>query len=164
VRDLLDRAGIAPATRFVLRGSGGMAKAVAAALRDRGHGDGTIVARNEASGAALAAAYGFRWSAAAEAPGAALLVNATPIGMSGGAEAGEMPFAPAAIAACRVAFEVVAIPAITPFLTAARAAGKATIAGADVAVLQALEQFVLYTGVTPDEAQVADAAAFARAG
>jgi shikimate dehydrogenase len=29
--------------------------------------------------------------------------------------------------------------------------------------LQALDQFVLYTGVTPDAEQVAEAAAFARA-
>jgi shikimate dehydrogenase len=32
-----------------------------------------------------------------------------------------------------------------------------------VAIIQALEQFILYTGVTPSAAQVADAAAFARA-
>ena len=57
---------------------------------------------------------------------------------------------------------MVAIPAETPFLRAARAAGKTTIAGADVAVLQALEQFVLYTGVRPSDDEVAHAAAFAR--
>jgi shikimate dehydrogenase len=33
----------------------------------------------------------------------------------------------------------------------------------DVATLQAVQQFVLYTGVTPDAAQVADAGAWARA-
>jgi shikimate dehydrogenase len=47
-------------------------------------------------------------------------------------------------------------------LEAARAAGKRTIAGADVAVLQALEQFTLYTGVAPSPSQVAEAAEFAR--
>jgi shikimate dehydrogenase len=36
------------------------------------------------------------------------------------------------------------------------------ITGAEVAVLQAVEQFVLYTGITPSAAQVAAVAAFAR--
>jgi shikimate dehydrogenase len=160
VRDLLDRAAVDPALPFVLRGSGGMAKAVAAALRDRGHRDGTIVARNEAKGRALAESYDFDWRAEVIG-GAAVLVNATPIGMSGG-DADALAFAPNAIARCSVAFEVVAIPAETPFLRAARTAGKTTIAGADVAVLQALEQFVLYTGVRPSDDEVAHAAAFAR--
>jgi hypothetical protein len=44
---------------------------------------------------------------------------------------------------------VVAQPADTPFLKAAQAAGKAIISGAEVIVLQAIEQFVLYTGVRP---------------
>lgn len=159
VRDLLDRARVDPALPFALRGSGGMAKAVAAALRDRGHRVGTIVARNEGAGRALAASYGFDWRS--EVCDAALLVNATPIGMSGGDEQA-LAFPHAAIEACRVAFEVVAIPAETPFLRAARAAGKTTIAGADVAMLQALEQFILYTGVRPGDDDVAHAAAFAR--
>lgn len=160
VRDLLDRAGVDPGLSFVLRGSGGMAKAVAAALRDRGHRYGVIVARNEAKGRALADGYGFDWRAEM-GDGAAVLVNATPIGMSGGDE-DALAFPPEVIARCAVAFEVVAIPAETPFLRAARAAGKTTIAGADVAVLQALEQFVLYTGVRPSDDEVAHAAAFAR--
>ena len=160
VRDLLDRARVDPALPFTLRGSGGMAKAVAAALRDRGHRSGTIVARNEAAGRALAASYGFDWRGEV-GDGAALLVNATPIGMSGGDEQA-LAFPYAAIEACRVAFEVVALPAETAFLRAARAAGKVTIAGADAAVLQALEQFVLYTGVRPGDDDVAHAAGFAR--
>ena len=45
---------------------------------------------------------------------------------------------------------------------AAQAAGKRVITGAAIGVLQAVEQFVLYTGVTPTEAQIADAAAVAR--
>ncbi|WP_294357502.1 shikimate 5-dehydrogenase [uncultured Sphingomonas sp.] len=160
VRDLLDRAGVDPALPFSLRGSGGMAKAVAAALRDRGHRSGTIVARNADKGRVLAASYGFEWQAQV-GDGAAVLVNATPIGMSGSDEAA-LAFAPDVIARCAVAIEVVALPAETPFLRAARAAGKVTIAGADVAVLQALEQFVLYTGVRPGGDDVAHAAAFAR--
>lgn len=41
--------------------------------------------------------------------------------------------------------------------------GKVTITGAEVMSLQALEQFVLYTGIRPDAALVAEATAFSRA-
>jgi shikimate dehydrogenase len=40
--------------------------------------------------------------------------------------------------------------------------GKGTITGADVIVLQAVEQFVLYTGVRPGAELIEKAAAFAR--
>ena len=147
---------------FVLRGSGGMAKAVAAALSDSGFRHGTIVARKAAAGRALADLYGYDW--AAEPVGsAALLVNVTPLGMTG-ADADALAFPEATIAACEIAFDVVQYPLETPFLRAAAAAGKRCIDGAQVATLQALQQFVLYTGVTPEDEQVAEAAQWARAG
>jgi shikimate dehydrogenase len=159
VVDLL--ADVDPATTFILRGSGGMAKAVAAALRDSGFRDGTIVARNEAAGRALADLYGYRW-AAEPAGEAAMLVNVTPLGMTG-ADAAALAFPAPMIERCDIAFDVVQYPPETPFLHAARAAGKHVVTGTEVATLQALQQFILYTGVTPGDAQVADAAAFARA-
>ncbi|MES3154523.1 shikimate 5-dehydrogenase [Sphingomonas faeni] len=161
VRLLLASHDVDPAMPFLLRGSGGMAKAVATALHDAGFADGTIVARNEAAGRALAEVHGYGWTAEADAAGAPLLVNVTPLGMAG-ADAGALAFDAAAIARCRVAFDVVALPAETPFLAAARAAGKRVVTGAEVATLQALEQFVLYTGVRPDPSVVEAAAAFAR--
>lgn len=151
---------IDPATRFVLRGSGGMAKAVAAALRDSGFADGTIVARNRAAGEPLATLYGYRW-APELAEGAALLINVTPLGMTG-TDADALSFPAEMIADCTVAFDVVQYPPETPFLRTAREAGKRCITGTEVATLQALQQFILYTGVTPTDAQVAEAAAFAR--
>ena len=149
-----------PATRFVLRGSGGMAKAVAAALRDSGFADGTIVARNAAAGEPLATLYGYRWVAEL-GEGAPLLINVTPLGMTG-ADADALAFPQEMIADCTIAFDVVQYPPETPFLRAARAAGKRVITGTEVATLQALQQFILYTGMTPSETQVAEAAAFAR--
>lgn len=149
------------ATRFVLRGSGGMAKAVAAALHDSGFADGTIVARNEEAGRGLADLYNYRWSAE-PGEGAAMLVNVTPLGMTG-SDADALAFPAEAIAGCEIAFDVVQYPPETPLLRAARAAGKRCITGTDVATLQALQQFVLYTGVTPTPAQVEEAGAFARA-
>lgn len=159
---LLERNAIDPQTAFVLRGSGGMAKAVAAALRDCGFRDGCIVARNAAAGRALAASYGYRWQAELDALRPALLINVTPVGMEGGAQAAELAFPVAAIAAAEIAFDVVALPAETPFVRVARERGKRVISGADVIVLQALEQFVLYTGLRPSDEQVQRAAAFAR--
>ena len=145
---------------FVLRGSGGMAKAVAAAFRDAGFRNGTIAARNENAGRTLADLYGFGWEAQL-GRGAQILINVTPIGMTGG-DTDELPFPEAMIEQADIAFDVVQYPAETAFLRAARKAGKRLITGAEVAVLQALEQFVLYTGVQPAEDQVAEAAGFAR--
>lgn len=51
---------------FVLCGSGGMAKAVVAALRDGGFRSSTMVSRNETTGGDLADRYGYDWR-----PGAA---------------------------------------------------------------------------------------------
>ncbi len=153
-------ADIDPATPFVLRGSGGMAKAVAAALRDSGFANGTIVARNEPLGRQLAGLYGFGWSAE-PVEGAPLLINVTPIGMTGGNE-DQLAFPEAMIEAADIAFDVVQYPPETRFLSTARGLGKRVITGTQVATIQALEQFVLYTGVRPTPEQVQEAADYAR--
>lgn len=163
VRALLDARGLDRRARFVVRGSGGMAKAVVGALRDLGFVDGTIVARNEARGRALADAYGYRWQAALDDEPAALLLNATPLGMLGGAEASDLPFPEMMIAEAQHIVDVVAAPPSTPFVKAARATEKTTTTGDQIIVLQAVEQFVLYTGQRPSDARIAAAAAFALA-
>ncbi|WP_353228641.1 shikimate 5-dehydrogenase [Novosphingobium sp.] len=160
VRELLHAGPADPAMPFVLRGSGGMAKAVVAALHDLGWRDGTIVARNAATGAALAVRHGYRWADTLPGPGAALLINVTPLGMEG-ADANVLAFPVEMIAAARVAFDVVAQPARTPFISAAADLGKAVISGVEVIVRQAVEQFVLYTGVRPTPAQIVAATRFA---
>jgi shikimate dehydrogenase len=136
-----------------------MAKAVVAALQSRGFRSGTVVARNEAAGRALAKAYGFGWSPTVEGQ-PALLINVTPIGMEGGADVDRLAFDAGAIDAARVVFDVVALPSETPLVRAARTRGKNVITGAEVLVLQGVEQFVLYTGVRPSEEQIRRAAAF----
>ncbi|ATB36064.1 Shikimate 5-dehydrogenase I gamma [Cystobacter fuscus] len=161
VRRLIEQARLDPDTPFLLRGSGGMAKAVAAAFRDAGLRAGTLIARNEDTGAALARTYGYRWRAELPDEPAPLLVNVTPLGMAG-ADQEALAFPESLIAACDIAFDVVALPIETPFLKRARALGKRLISGGEVAMIQALEQFILYTGVTPTEAQAQAAAAFAR--
>jgi shikimate dehydrogenase len=171
IEQLLNRNAVPTHYSVLLKGSGGMAKATAAALRDAGFTDVTIVARNESSGRALADLYGFKWSAelpATDAGGTAdMIINVTPIGMAGSMadspDADSLSFPQAAVDAAKVVFDVVALPAETPLIKAARAADKAVITGAEVATIQALEQFVLYTGIRPTDEQVRAAEEFMRA-
>ncbi|ASN52547.1 shikimate 5-dehydrogenase [Sinomonas sp. R1AF57] len=172
IAQLIERNALVPEWSVMLRGSGGMAKATAAAFRDAGFRNVTVVARNEEAGRALADLYGFGWKPSVEAalqdaaPGAAaadVLVNVTPIGMAGGPDADSLAFPQDAVEAARVVFDVVALPPETPLTRAGRAAGKTVISGAEVMTIQALEQFVLYTGITPTPEQVAAAEEFMRA-
>ena len=151
-----------PVTPVLLRGSGGMARAVGSALRDAGFTEGTLVARNEATGRALADELGWSWAADVDGRTAPLVVNVTPLGMTG-ADASVQSFDDATVAAADVVFDVVALPAETPHVRAARAAGRHVITGAEVIALQAEEQFVLYTGVRPDAALVREASEWSRA-
>lgn len=161
--ELLQRHQVPLATTFALAGSGGMARAVASALRDAGYTAGTLIARNAEAGQRLAANCNYPWQATLGNLRPQMLVNVTPIGMAGGAEAGDLAFPAEVIDAAAFAFDVVALPAETPFIRYARAAGKLVITGAEVIVLQAVEQFVLYTGVRPSAEQIAAAAAVALA-
>ncbi|MNC68170.1 Shikimate 5-dehydrogenase-like protein [compost metagenome] len=91
-----------------------------------------------------------------------MLINVTPIGMAGGPEADQLAFEPDAIAQAETVFDVVAIPSETPLIVRGRAEGKRVITGLEVIAIQALEQFVLYTGVRPTEEQFRKAVEFAR--
>ncbi|EQM73014.1 MULTISPECIES: shikimate 5-dehydrogenase [Microbacterium] len=164
IAQLIERGGLDRTASVLLRGSGGMAKATAAAFRDAGFTRVTIIARNEANGRPLADLYDFAWTAGLDDARADILVNVTPIGMAGGAEEHTLSFSEEAIGAASVVFDVVALPAETPLIAAARRAGKTVITGAEVATLQALEQFVLYTGIRPSAEQVRAAEEFMRAG
>lgn len=162
VRQILERA---PAgADFALLGSGGMAKACLAALVDEGFTTGTVVARNAEQGAALADRYGVQWAPRLAGLRPSLLVNATPIGMAGGPDASRLAFDEEAIAAARAVIEVVFTPVATPLVRSARAAQvRFVVTGDEILLLQAVEQFVRYTGVRPTERQVAEAEAFASA-
>lgn len=162
VRRLLDEHGVSPELSVMVRGSGGMAKAVTAALHDAGFLNGTVVARNEVTGRALAALYGYAWAAAVGDLQADLIVNVTPVGMVGAPEHSQLSFPQETIDAALLVFDVVASPSETPLIVAAREAGKPVITGAEVVAVQALEQFVLYTGIRPSAEQVARASEFSR--
>ncbi|WP_213992689.1 shikimate 5-dehydrogenase [Sodalis sp. dw_96] len=159
---LIERHHIDPHTAFALRGSGGMAKAVAAAFHDAGFHNGTIIARNRETGRRLADLYGYAWRGDDSDLHAALLINVTPVGMAGGAGADVLSFSDQQIAQAESVFDVVALPAQTPLIQSALRQNKPVITGAEVIAIQALEQFVLYTGVRPDDELVQRAAALAR--
>ncbi|WP_346928018.1 shikimate 5-dehydrogenase [uncultured Arthrobacter sp.] len=164
IEQLLQRNAVPSSYSVLLRGAGGMAKATAAALRDAGFRDVTVIARNEAAGRALAGLYGFAWRSDVDPSSAAdMIINVTPVGMAGGPDAESLSYPREAVDAAKVVFDVVALPAETPLVKAGRAAGKTVITGAEVATIQALEQFVLYTGIRPSDEQVRAAEDFMRA-
>jgi len=159
---LIAEHGLDPAQRVLMRGSGGMAKAVVAAFRGAGFSDVTVVARNEAAGAALAAKYGYEWVPTDPSPTFDVIVNVTQLGMHG-PDAAALAFGPEFIERASTVFDVVAFPAETPLIAAGRAAGRRVITGAEVIALQAARQFERYTGVALTREQVERASAFSRA-
>jgi shikimate dehydrogenase len=161
IAQLLETHQVPKDTSFALLGSGGMAKAVASALRDGGYHNGLIVARNERAGQALAKSLGYPWQAELGDRRPQMLINVTPIGMSG-PQADQLAFDAEVITAADIVFDVVAVPAETPLILRARAEGKHVITGLEVIAIQALEQFVLYTGVRPTDEQFEKAVEFAR--
>ena len=164
VKSLISSHQLDTSARVMIRGSGGMGKAVIAAFRNAGFREVIIAARHEANGKALAQQYGFQWQAQPEANGIDILVNVTPLGMAGGNESESLAFSEAMVERASVVFDVVALPPDTPVIKLAQRLEKKTISGAEVIALQAVEQFVMYTGVRPDAELVAEAAKFAREG
>ena len=162
VASLLESHAVPKDIRFALRGSGGMAKAVASAFRDSGFRHGTIIARNPETGPALASGCGYAWREELGELRPQMLVNVTPLGMEGGPDADTLAFSREQVEAAQWIFDVVALPLETPLILLARELGKPVITGAEVIVLQAVEQFVLYTGVRPEAELIERAAVFAR--
>jgi len=160
IEQLIGTHGLDRDQTVILRGSGGMARAVASAFRDAGF-TGTIAARNAAAGPRLAGELGWEWVESPEGLSAPIIVNVTPIGMAGGTDAGQQAFSDEQVAQASVVFDVVALPVETPLIRAARVAGKHVVTGGEVIALQAAAQFALYTGVTPSPEQVAAAEAYA---
>jgi shikimate dehydrogenase len=163
VQRLIAEHGLQPAQSLLLKGSGGMASAVAAAFRDNGFEQGTVVARNTDTGQALAQRLGYEYAPDVDGRTADVIVNITPVGMAGAAEESDLAFDGDTISAAHTVFDVVAMPSETPLITAARSAGIAVITGAEVIALQAAEQFERYTGVRPSDEQIAAASAVSRA-
>lgn len=148
----------------VVRGSGGMAKAVIAAFRDSGFNNLTVLSRNEVTGRAIADKYGFKWNPESELeslPAFDVLVNVTPLGMSGGNE-GQLSFPESLIKGSHVVFDVIAMPVETPLYELGMKYQKLVITGMEIMASQAAIQFELYTGITLTEDQIKRASLFSR--
>ena len=162
VLSLLQTSSIDRSAKVLVRGSGGMAKAVVAAFKEAGFENLMVTSRNKEAGSSLAARYGYAFDEITLVNASfGVLVNVTPIGMVGEHEA-ELAFGTDLIAAAGTVFDVVAFPSETPLIAEARAQGKKLITGAQVQALQASLQFEKYTGVKLSEEQIARAAEFSR--
>lgn len=161
VSELLASHAVDTDLRVAVRGSGGMAKAVVAAITDYGMG-GTVVARNAETGSELAEQYG--WAYSPEVPtDAQMLVNVTPLGMAGTDE-NVQSFSDEEIGRADVICDVVAFPVSTPLIQAAQQRGIPTINGGEIVALQAAQQFELYTGVRPSDELIEAAERYSQQG
>ena len=160
VAQLLTANDITPNHRVAVIGSGGMAKACVAAVKSLGVTDSIIVARNGARGKELADSYGYHH--VLEVEKADVIINATPIGMAGGEASSLLPVSERVVRNSVLVLECVAVPSETPLISLAESAGVRTVRGTQIMTLQAVEQFKLYTGITPSEELVEAAAQFSR--
>jgi shikimate dehydrogenase len=133
----------------VVLGAGGAARAIAAALLDAGAPRVTLVNRSRARAEALAEALGGPVHVAEAPPleDAALLVNATSLGM-----AGQPPLALdlAPLPAHALVADIVYVPLETPLLAAARARGLSAVGGLGMLLHQARPGFEAWFGVLPE--------------
>ena len=127
-------------------GTGGAARAAAAAAHRSGASSIAIAGRNPERAARLAADFGGRACGLDAVPRANVYVQTTPLGMTGQEQ---ISLLPADAPAGAVAFDVVYTPANTPFLTEARARGMLAIGGETMFVEQAAATFARWFGVRP---------------
>lgn len=136
--------------RCVVVGAGGAARAVVAALAGAGAAEVTVINRSPdraEAASALAGAAG-RVGSGPDVAVADLVVNATPLGMTGGG-AGALPVDPARLHAGQLVVDLVPNPAETALMAAARARGAQAAGGLGMLVHQGALAFEMWTGLEP---------------
>lgn len=139
----------------VLLGAGGAARAIAVALLDAGVPALTLVNRDQGRAERLAAHLDagtrvtvHRWTRRADVlAGAALLVNATSLGMTGKPP---LDLDLSALLAAAVVTDIVYAPLTTPLLAAAAARGHRIVDGLGMLLHQARPAFQAWFGVDPE--------------
>jgi shikimate dehydrogenase len=131
----------------VVIGAGGAARAILFALARVGVGPVTILNRNVLKASALLASFGLKGQALpldARVPPAALLVNASTLGM-----AGQPPLTIdlSPLPADAIVYDIVYAPLVTDLIAQAEDRGLTTIDGLDMLVGQAAVAFELFFGV-----------------
>ncbi len=135
--------------RAIVIGSGGAAHAILFALAQADVGPVTIMARSALKAAALLARFGLKGEVKgldAPLPPAALLVNASPLGMAGQPPL-DLDLSP--LPEDALVYDIVYAPLITPLLAAADAHGLDTVDGLDMLIGQAALAFELFFGAEP---------------
>jgi shikimate dehydrogenase len=135
----------------IVIGAGGAARAVLFALAQADIGETVILARNALKAAGLLAHFGLKGRVLpmdARLPDAALLVNASPLGM-----AGQEPLAIdlSPLPEHALVYDLVYAPIETGLLKAARARDLETVDGLEMLVGQAAIAFELFFGVAPPQ-------------
>jgi shikimate dehydrogenase len=133
----------------VVIGAGGAARAILFALSRVGVGRVTLLNRNPLKGAALLASFGVKGDALkldAPLPPAALLVNATSLGMAGQPPL-DLDLSP--LPEDAVVYDIVYTPLETGLLKAARARDLDIVDGLDMLIGQAALAFELLFGAEP---------------
>jgi shikimate dehydrogenase len=129
-------------------GTGGAARAILFALSRMDTGPVTVLGRNPLKAGALLAAFGLKGDAQPieRLPAAALLVNATTLGMQGQPPL-EIDLSPLPDDA--TVYDIVYAPLETPLLAAARQRGLDTVDGLEMLVAQAAVAFEILFGTAP---------------
>lgn len=133
----------------VVIGAGGAARAILFALARIGVGSVFLINRQPLKAAALLAHFGLRGKAlplGAALPPAALLVNASVLGMVGQPPL-DIDLAP--LPAGAIVYDIVYAPIETPLLAAAHERGLETIDGLEMLIGQAAVAFELFFGAAP---------------
>ncbi|HSQ25248.1 MAG TPA: shikimate dehydrogenase [Pyrinomonadaceae bacterium] len=147
---LLDRFGSVRNTRCAVIGAGGGARAALWSLNSEG-ASVVLFARNMERAAIAAEDFAVPCHQLSQADfaGFDIVVNATPLGMSG-ANQDLTPATAAQLHGVRLAYDLVYNPIETVFLREARAAGCDTLPGIEMFLAQGAGQFKLWTGKEPD--------------
>jgi len=139
--------------KAVVLGAGGAARAVIYALIERGVGRAVVVNRTQRRAEELRERFGARVHPArwdernAALDNAALLVNATTLGLHGQPE---LALDIGLLPGHAIVADLVYVPLVTPLLRAAKARGNRTADGLGMLMHQAVRGFLLWFGKRPE--------------
>lgn len=131
-------------------GVGGASRALIAGLKAEG-ANITIYGRDKEKLSYLIKHFGVNGKPFAESDKLScdLLVNTTPIGMTGWKSDTQIPIKPEALKNCGMVYDLVYNPMMTPLLEEAQRQGIPILGGLDMLIAQAVEQLKLWTGLEP---------------
>jgi len=158
VRMTFEKAGIqVSGMETLVVGAGGAAKAVCSYLREK-RARIHVVNRTKSKAERIAEEFGglALEFLEAEKKEFELVINCTPVGMSGFPEG--LPISPSVFRKGQVVMDVIYNPLKTPFLLEAEKRGAITLSGVEMLIYQAMDAFAKWTGRWPPYETMAGAA------